>query len=220
MGIIVNLFSGLVTLIIDLGLKLYSGSATILTGAIAIGIYFYQKNDTKKQTARIILIEIRTAEDRINKIKDQILNNHDDDFPTVLISNNWKKYSHLFVSDFDDDEMKLMNSFYNCCEIIDDFCKRNNNFFWITAEEKSKLLQQTLARTIENKIDEKPVLPSEEFKKTIDIKKDLIQSAYDYHGFIYKPKKILDEINKQLSKAPIITTSTCGAVLKRIAKFK
>lgn len=201
-------------------LGLFSGVATMITGAIAIMIYFYQKNDAKIQAARVLLIEIRTAEERVAQIKEQIANNSINDLPSVLTSNNWKTHSHLFVSDFDVDEMKLINSFYDCCEIIEDFSKRNNNFFWITTEEKARVLQRMLANTIEEKLRENSSQDIESFKKSIDLKRDFIRAAFDQHGFIYTPQKTIDEINKHLSKVPILTTSSLGLTLKRIAKLK
>lgn len=201
-------------------LELFSGVATILTGTVAIGIYFYQKKDAKIQAARVLLIEIRTAEERVNQIKEQIANSSISDFPSVLMSNSWKAYSHLFVSDFDVDEMKIMNSFYDCCEVIEDFSKRNNNFFWITTEEKARVLQQMLAKTIEETLKNNLSQDIEEFKKSIDSKRDFIRTAFDHHGFVYTPQKTIDEINKHLSKVPIITTSSCGLILKKIAKLK
>lgn len=201
-------------------LELFSGVATMITGAVAIGIYFYQKKDAKIQAARVLLIEIRTAEERVNQIKEQISNNSISDLPSVLASNSWKNYSHLFVRDFDVDEMKLMNSFYDCCEIIEDFSKRNNNFFWITTEEKARVLQQMLANTIEEKLKEVPFQEIEEFKKSIDAKRDFIRTAFDHHGFVYTPQKTIDEINKYLSRVPVVTISNCGLILKKIAGLK
>ena len=192
----------------------------MLTGAVAIGIYFYQKRDAKIQAARVLLIEIRTAEERIAQIKDQIANNNISDLPSVLTSNSWKTYAHLFVSDFDVDEVKIINSFYDCCEVIEDFSKRNNNFFWITTEEKARVLQQMLANTIEEKLKEDASQDAESFKKSIDLKRDFIRTAFDHHGFVYTPQKTIDEINKYLSKVPALTTSSCGLTLKKIAKLK
>ena len=34
------------------------------------------------------------------------------------------------------------------CEIIEEMGRRNNNFFWVTTDEKAKVYQQVLAKLI------------------------------------------------------------------------
>lgn len=46
---------------------IFSASATLIVGLIAILIYFKQKQDKKRDAARIIVQEIRRAEDLISR---------------------------------------------------------------------------------------------------------------------------------------------------------
>lgn len=194
-------------------LNLFSGIATLLTGAVAISIYFYQKRDAKIQAARVLLTEIRIAEDRIDQIRDKIMNNSTMDLPTVFPTENWKKYSHLFISDFDQDELKLLNAFYDHGELIEDFAKRNNNYFWITTEERARVTVQKIAQFVDESFG--IVNPD----NNVVAKRDFISKGLDMYNQIYAPTKTLDGIKDYLPKIPKITTSSCGMKLKKIAKM-
>lgn len=186
----------------------FSGVATIFTGFVVVGVYLWQKRDFKIQAARVLLTEIRMAENNIEKIKDKITNNSTTDLPSVFTANiNWKKYSHLFISDFDQDELNLINSFYDCCEIIEDFAKRNNNYFWITTEERARVTVQKLAE-YSNDLN------------TVASKIKTLTEGMDLHNPMYSPSKTLNGIKDYLTKVPKITTSSCGIKLKKLAKSK
>ena len=68
----------------DTFLSIFSGLATLITGGVAIGIYFYQKRDAKIQAARVLLTEIRIAEEKIEQIKDKVQSGFTNDFPSVF----------------------------------------------------------------------------------------------------------------------------------------
>lgn len=182
---------------------------TLLVGGIAIFLYLKQKWDTKIQAARVLLIEIRTAEDRIVQIKEKIESHNTDDFPSVFPTKSWKKYSNLFVGDFDVDEMKLISTFYDYCELIEEFCRRNNQFFWITTEERARVVQQSVGQLL---IEAKGI-PSESDKEVIE--------KISNHNFgMYAPYKPIGSIEKYLSKVVSVTTTIAGEKLKRLAKMK
>lgn len=194
-------------------LNLFSGIATLLTGGIAIIIYFYQKRDTKIQAARVLLTEIRIAEEKIEQIRDKITNNSTMDLPSIFITDNWKKYAHLFISDFDQDELRLINSFYDYGQLIEDFAKRNNNYFWITTEERGRSTVQKISEFIDRSYEN----GEEEIK--IFLRKNNLSDMLDKYNSMYSPTKTLDGIKDYLPKIPRITTSSCGVKLKRIAKI-
>ncbi|OGI76374.1 hypothetical protein A3C57_01190 [Candidatus Nomurabacteria bacterium RIFCSPHIGHO2_02_FULL_33_12] len=194
--------------------SLFSGIATLLTGGVAIGIYFYQKRDTKIQAARVLLTEIRIAEERIDQIRDKVTDNSTADLPSVFPTKSWKQYSHLFISDFDQDELKLINSFYDYGEIVEDFAKRNNDFFWITTEERARVTVQKISDFIEESYSQ----PDPHLY--VSSKRDLFNSKLDVHNLPYAPKKTLDGIRDYLNKIHKITTSSCGIKLKQLSGFK
>lgn len=197
-------------------LNLFSGLATLLTGTVVIVIYFVQKKDTKRQAARVLLTEIRIAEERIGQISDKMLNNNVSDLPSVFPTKNWKQYSHLFVSDFDQDELKLINSFYDYGELVEDFARRNNNFFWISTEERSKATLHFLSSFITEAMTQ----PSQQVDAFINNKMSFFSNALDRHNIPYSPQKTIDGIKNYLSKINKITTSSCGTKLKKLGGFE
>ncbi|MCW1888358.1 MAG: hypothetical protein KIH67_002280 [Candidatus Moranbacteria bacterium] len=195
----------------------FSSFITLLVGSIAIFLYLKQKSDAKVQAARVILLEIRTAEDRIRLIKEMIKNQSSDDLPLVFTTKSWKVYSHLFVSDFDSDELKLINSFYDYGDLIEEFGKKDNNFFWVNTEEKAKVLQQIIGQVIEGYYEEGADIQN--FEEKIVKKLNFIRKGFDSYGFTYSPQRTVGEMQNYLEKIDYITTSTCGAKLKKIAKM-
>lgn len=192
-----------------------SASATLLTGFVAWRVYLSQKNDNKIQAARVLLTEIRIAEEKIDQLKNILDTESITDLPSIFPTKNWKNYSHLFISDFDQDDLKLINSFYEYGEIIEEFAKRNNNYFWITTEERAKVTVRTVAKIIEKTLNLKGKNPDDEVKQ----KRDYLIKGLDLYNSPYVPIKTMDEIKKYLPKIPKITTSSCGLKLKKIAKL-
>lgn len=190
----------------------FTGLATILTAAVVILIYFQQKRDKKVQAARVLLLEVRTAEDRIDQIKEKVQSRSIGDLPSVFTTSSWDKYSHLFISDFDQDELSLINSFYNYGSLVEDFAKRNNNFFWITTEERAKVTQRKLADIITE-----VAMGSDGHKKDALISSILDDYMNDRTS--YTPQKTLDEIKNYTDKIENITTSSVGTKLKRLANL-
>ena len=193
----------------------FVGLTTILTGLIVIAVYFWQKRDLKIQAARVLLTEIRIAEDRIEEIKDKIKSGSVFDFPSVFPSQNWKKYAHIFISDFDQDELKMINAFYDYGELIEDFAKRNNNYFWIVTEERTKVTVNKIADFVVESLDYSNKNPDEYVKN----KSDFLSKGLDLYNQLYAPMKTVDGISEYVAKMPKITTSSCGIKLKKIAKM-
>jgi len=190
--------------------------ATILTGAVAIIIYFSQKLNTKVRAAKILISEIRIAEDRIEQIKDRISSGSISHLPTVFTTNSWKVYSNLFINDLDQDELALLNSFYDYGEQVEDFAKRNNDFFWINTEERGRVSVRKLVDYVDESFEDN-IIDKDNYIKN---KKDYLSHALDLYNTPYSPKTTLDEVNKYLSKIQKITITSCGVKLKKIAKLK
>ncbi|OGM94210.1 hypothetical protein A2524_00880 [Candidatus Wolfebacteria bacterium RIFOXYD12_FULL_48_21] len=196
---------------------IFSGIATIVTGTVAIAIYFHQKRNNKIQAARVLLTEIRTAEEQIGVIREKIITGDTSDMPnSVFQTNNWKKYAHLFVSNFDQDDLKLINSFYDYGELIEEFAKRESNYFWIATEERARITVQMIARFVDEEFHK---IPQERDTNNIELKKQFFNVGMDNHNTPYSPKKTLKGIENRLSKIQTITTSSTGAKLKKLAKL-
>ena len=191
--------------------NLFTGLATIITGGVAILIYFYQKQDAKTQAARVLLMEIRTAEERIEQIKDKVQSGFTNDFPSVFTTKSWKIYSHLFISNFDQDELKKISSFYDYGDLIEEFAKRNNDFFWVTTEERARVVQQKLADCV-------VASHSDVTLDLEDLKKKLLD-VYASDPYSYAPQKTIDAIKNYTGKVGNLMTTSVGIKLKKLANM-
>jgi len=88
-----------------------------LVGFLAIYIYFKQKGDKKREAARLILQEIRYAEQQIGNsergLRGYSLTSK------LLPTNNWSNNIHLFLRNLEQSEIDLISKFYSKAEYID-----------------------------------------------------------------------------------------------------
>lgn len=190
----------------------FVGLATIITGGVVIFLYWRQKRSFKINAAKTILIEIRAAEELIPRIKELVEKQTVIDLPSILSTNNWRIYSHLFVADFDQDELRLLNSFYTQAESIEEFVKRNNNFFWITTEERARVYQQKLGQIILDSINDVT-------EDGVPAKRQKLLDLYNVNSVEYTPSKPFLSIKENIDNMQFITTSSCGLKLKKLAKL-
>jgi hypothetical protein len=193
----------------------FSAVVTFIVGLFAFFVYSWQKRDKKVNTARLILSEIRIAEQRIQKIT-ELIRVGGQDLPVVLPSNTWNEYSYLFASDFDQDELTELNHFFSNCESIDEYVKRDNEYFWITTQYRAQIAQNLLSKFIEESFDEQ--------SKTIDeLKLDNLMNSvltkYVNHPYSYSPQRTINELKKLISNSRVITTSTTGNKLKNYSNL-
>ena len=192
----------------------FSSFVMLLVGSVAIFLYIKQKIDEKVQAARILLLEIRTAEERIIQLKEKLQEEMTDDFPSLFPTKSWKSYAHLFVSDFDQDELKLIGSFFDYGDLIEDFAKRNNEFFWVTTEERARVVQQKLAELV---IHSQTRAEGEEVDLN-DLKKHFLDT-FSNDTYTYTPKKSVNAIKNYVNNIGRITTTSAGVKLKKLAKM-
>lgn len=90
--------------------------ATLLVGGIAIYLYIKQKKDKKREIARLILQEVRYAEQAIKEYKRHLGYKLSD---RLLPTNNWNSNIHMFVSDFSETDIDSISKFYSQISYID-----------------------------------------------------------------------------------------------------
>jgi len=190
---------------LDIIIAYFDGLATLATGAVAIWVFFSQKKENKTQAATILLQEVRDAEGKIESISEIIFTESGGDLPQVLPVNSWRKYSHLFARDFDQDQLKAINDFYSKCEIIQEMVLKQNNFFWINAEERARVYQQTLARLIADG------------KGRADIDK-FLQDFNSEGKNSYTPVKTINIIRHFIENFQKLTPTSIADKLKKLAK--
>lgn len=193
-------------------------SATVIVGSLAFFIYTKQKADEKINAATTVLLEIRNAESMIDVIIDKLDKNNAVDLPRVLPVNSWRSNSHLFVKDFDLDDIQLLNAFYSSCEIVEDLALRQNNFVWITTEERARAVQNMLAE-IHDDFQKDSVAGDVQAQARFDARKSGLSNFYSNEGLSYAPDKILRGLKFQTTNIKRITSTPCGAKLKELARL-
>ena len=94
----------------------FGGFATILTGAVAIFLYYWERRNKKRDAAKIIVQEIRRAEDLINEYKEH---NSYKFTKKIIATNSWAKNIHYFVSDLPQDGIDKISNLYSTGEYLD-----------------------------------------------------------------------------------------------------
>lgn len=89
---------------------------TLFVGGIAISLYLIQKRNRKRDAARIIIQEIRRAEDIISDYKKTGSYQF---AKKIIATNSWTKNIHLFVGDLDNDELDKISDLYSTGEYLD-----------------------------------------------------------------------------------------------------
>lgn len=96
----------------------YTGLITLLVGSVAIWTYIKQKQDTKRKSAKLILQEIRYAEQIIRNARTQASGNYSLS-DKLLPTNNWHESIHLFVKDLKESQIDLISRFYSQAQYLD-----------------------------------------------------------------------------------------------------
>lgn len=94
---------------------------TLLVGGITLFIYYKEKNSKKRDVAKLILQEIRYAE---NKIKEYRTHKNYKLHYRLLPTNSWNDNIHLFIKDFEQSQVDLMSSFYSQASYIDNVIQK------------------------------------------------------------------------------------------------
>jgi hypothetical protein len=189
--------------------------STFLTGVAAFLVYSWQKKDNKTNAALIILSEIRSSEGKLGLVKKRLTGSTYEDFPSVLPINSWSKFSYLFAKDFDQDELDKINTFFSNCQSIDEMANRDNNFFWITAEERARVVQQQLPQIVVASFDENSGKIDEAKLQTL---KQTFLDTVSNETYAYSPKKTVNAITLLIDTTVRLTDTPISIKFKNIAK--
>lgn len=188
--------------------------STFLTGLAAFIVYKLQKRDEKKNASRIILSEIRNAESKLELVKKRIKGSSYEDFPSVLPNNSWVKFSHMFAKDFDQDGLDSINNFFSNCQSIDEMAGKDNNFFWITAEERAKVVQQQLPQIIVAALD---ATTNQIDQNRLKVLKETFLDTISNETYAYAPKKTVNAITTLIDNTQKLTNTPVGEKFKKLA---
>lgn len=94
------------------------GVVTFLVGFVAIYLYIKQKTDKKRDSASLILQEIRYAEQQIRNYRNSQPNQYNL-ADRLLPTNSWNDNIHLFIQSMEENEIDMISSFYAKAKYID-----------------------------------------------------------------------------------------------------
>ncbi len=205
---------------------LLSPIITLVVGFVAYIIYLKQRDDSKKDAANVILIEIQNAERILKQSKHSLtkLSIPNLDEPTMQVE-SWSKYKYLFIRDFDRDEWDAITDFYNKCQVYDDAVKASNSSFQKN-EEQYRVNIQKVSSDFVLKFGPKLLSENDQQKREL-IKKDLSERIIRFRDLylevaqLYSPNKpvidasrLVNELTNNLSQ------TTIGIKLKALADLR
>jgi len=106
---------------------------TFSVGLFAIHLYKKQQDDNKKDAAKLIIQEIRYAEQQVRNVR--MLSISEPNYYMgykLLPTNSWHKNINLFVNDLPESQIDLISNFYSQAAYLDELIN-------IISEEKNKI---------------------------------------------------------------------------------
>jgi hypothetical protein len=177
----------------------FNALITFLVGFIALSVYYKGRNDAKKDAARTIVLELKTAQKYLITAKESIIKDKlikEDIF--VLRSNQWEKHKYLFAGDLKSDDIAEINLFYEKCLLYDEIVKYNNTFFVKNEEQIRSNLQSALADYTKGYLAELSTATTanmaENAKKAYEdliegFSKEFIKQVSSASSYFYQPQK-------------------------------
>lgn len=183
---------------------------TILTIGGAIFLYIRQKEENKQQIATLLVNDIRNAQSAIQIVRDSLENRIIPEI-TVLPENNWKKFSHLFSKNLDQDETALLNKFFSDVERVSYVVTQANNMLLVTISDRDAAIQTANINIVANS---KNFMQASKKIAIFDgiLNQQISTSAYIPSGFYTK-------LDQYLPGVPDILSAAVGRKLKKIAKL-
>jgi len=141
--------------------NLFFATITFFVGSFALYVYTKQKIDSKKDAAKIIIQEIRRAEDIIADYK----HTKSYEFAKKIIAvNSWTKNIHYFVNDFENDELDKISNLYSTGEYLDNQIQlistiTFNDSLEILKSQREAFLKKQLHR---QEVNSSPISPAEQ----------------------------------------------------------
>lgn len=184
------------------------GLVTLVAAGFAYYIYWQQKQDNKRDAAKIILQEIRRAEEIIADYKQAGSYQF---AKKIIATNSWTKNIHFFVGNLNNDELDKISDLYSTGEYLDNLI---NDISKITLEDDIERDKKLLVEQIKYQqqhpsiiLDGSVTYPLAQISQPVNIVIPGIRS-------VWKPR--LDAISFGIE--PIYHTTIIGK-LKKIAKI-
>lgn len=188
----------------------FGSLSTIVTIGGAIFLYRNQQREHKQQIARLLVNEIRNAENSIRILKERTRGN---DLPEIVIlpQNNWNTYSHLFTNDFDQDSIQVIKTFYSNAEIANYIVAHGNSMelFLLEVKQRSSAIISKIMDIVDR-------TPNSDVRGKVD---EFTMKTNDstYH---YLPSGYESRLDNYLNKISFILDTPTGEKLKKLAGLR
>ncbi len=188
-------------------LKYSESLATFLVGGIAILLFYIERRRKKIDSARIILQEIRRAEQIINEYKEH---GEYKFFKKLVATDSWDANIHFFVGDLDQDEIDKISTLYSTGKYLDAIIAK-------ASDTNYRLQEENFTRQTQQIVSQLPLKENNSFSNKTD--KKIEPSSSGELSFALKSpwKDLLDAIT--FAYEPIYH-SNIGRKLKKIAHLQ
>lgn len=211
------------------------GLVTLSAALVAFIIYSRQKWDKKRNAANTIFIEIKTAEDALENIKNA-LNKTDgayipDDIFLMPVE-TWTSNRHDFVKDFRDHEWRAIDNFFTKCKLYDEYARQNAltfgkneeqiriNAHRLVADYANELTESVAHLNDAVKLNDKQTKEASEAYKIFNNKELFIENSFLSNTLakpMYSPQKYLDKARQYASEVEKLSLSNVGRKLQNIS---
>ena len=195
----------------------FNGFATLLTAIVAISLYYWEKRKKKRDAAKIIVQEIRRAEDIISEYKERSGYKFT---KKIIATNSWAKNIHHFVGDLAQDELDKISGLYSIGEYLDSIIAKvsDQNFEDQVQSHKNEIQQIFSGLQTVTQNQQSTSVGAQSGEQIVSQPQQVVQKAIPIKIQIPPPwKTLLDEISYNYE--PIYHSSICEK-LKKIEKIK
>lgn len=186
---------------------IFSGLATLVTGMVAWLVYLYNKRDRKIEIATIILNDIVAAEREIHNIRTNKVVN---DYTYILPVNHWEESQHIFIKNFDSDELSRISNFFKICSLTEESLKLMRSYLPIAMEQKVRVTQDKLIELASNTND----------KSEYASKKSKVLGVFEPEDYWFSPNTPRLNLINFLQDVEQLSLSSIGTKFKIIRDTK
>lgn len=185
--------------------NLFVALVALVVGVLAYYVYWKQRRDNKRDVAKIILQEIRRAEDIISDYKQNGGYQFD---KNIIATNSWSKNLHLFVGDLDNDEIDRISNLYSTGGYLDTLIKEISEY---TFKNEIGYTESPIVM---------PVIPQNVQQQSQTVAPEVVPNIPSKIRFVKLEPPWKGRLDLITLKLEPIYHSTIAEKLKRIAKLK
>ncbi len=195
----------------------------LLATAGAIIVYLWQKRDTKRSAATLILWQVDSIENIVNKLKEepQLDNIKVYHSKTIIKENMWERYKHLFARDLSSAEYRNVQNFFDVSEQIEMACKDILSMIHKAWDDRSLVKSHIMGTYVNEKINAFPNKTKEDLiGEMMQEKGALFCQIYDSLDIVFTPHLPPEVLIKSLSNLENLSRTTAYEKLQKYSFSK